>query len=104
MRAPRLLLLDEPVSALDVATQQDIMQLLRELKHNSDVAYLLVSHDIAMVASLSDRIGVMRGGQMVEVGPTARILESPSHPYTRSLMQAVPIPDPALSRLNRPLS
>jgi peptide/nickel transport system permease protein len=102
MLAPRLLLLDEPVSALDVSIQQDILELLRELKRDSDVAYLLVTHDIAVVAGLSDRIGVMRGGHMVELGPTARILEFPSHPYTRSLMQAVPVPDPVLARLNGP--
>jgi peptide/nickel transport system permease protein len=98
MLDPRLVLLDEPVSALDVSIQQDILQLLRDLKRDLDVAYLLVAHDIAVVATLSDRIGVMRGGRMVELGPTTRILTAPAHPYTQELIKAVPVPDPVLAR------
>ncbi len=101
MLEPRLLLLDEPVSALDVSIQQDILQLLRDLKRDSEVAYLLVSHDIAVVASMSDRIGVMQRGRMVELGPAERVLTAPSHPYTRALMEAVPVPDPVRARALR---
>jgi len=98
MLDPRLVLLDEPVSALDVSIQQDILELLRDLKHDRDVAYLMVAHDIAVVAAISDRMGVMQGGSMVELGPTARILAAPAHPYTRALIRAVPVPDPLLAR------
>jgi peptide/nickel transport system permease protein len=98
MLDPRLVLLDEPVSALDVSIQQEILQLLRDLKRDSDVAYLMVAHDIAVVAAISDRIGVMQGGHMVELGPTGRVLAAPLHPYTRALIRAVPVPDPVVAR------
>ena len=98
MLDPRLVVLDEPVSALDVSIQRDIIELLGELKRDSDVAYLLVAHDLAVVAELSDRIGVMYGGQMVELGDAGQIMSAPRHPYTRALLDAVPIPDPVLER------
>jgi peptide/nickel transport system permease protein len=98
MLEPKLVVLDEPVSALDVSIQQDIIALLGELKRDSDVAYLLVAHDLAVVAELSDRIGVMYGGQMVELAEARQVVRAPAHPYTRSLLDAVPIPDPVLER------
>ncbi|MCC6305049.1 MAG: dipeptide ABC transporter ATP-binding protein [Rhodobacteraceae bacterium] len=101
MLDPRLVVLDEPVSALDVSIQQDILDLLAELKRDLGVAYLLVAHDLAVVAGLSDRIGVMYGGQMVEVGPARQVIADPRHPYTRRLLDAVPVPDPAVERARR---
>ena len=98
MLDPRLVVLDEPVSALDVSIQQDIMALLAELKRDFGVAYLLVAHDLAVVAELSDRIGVMFGGQMVELDDARKVVSAPGHPYTRTLLDAVPIPDPVVER------
>ena len=98
MLEPKLVVLDEPVSALDVSIQQDIIALLGELKRDMGVAYLLVAHDLAVVAELSNRIGVMYGGQMVELDASAKVVRDPAHPYTRSLLDAVPIPDPVLER------
>ncbi|SFZ80746.1 peptide/nickel transport system permease protein [Devosia enhydra] len=101
MLEPRLVVLDEPVSALDVSIQRDIMALLGELKRELGVAYLLVAHDIAVVAELSDRIGVMYGGQMLELGDTAQVIGAPVHPYTKVLLDAVPVPDPVAERARR---
>lgn len=98
MLEPKLVVLDEPVSALDVSIQQDIMALLGELKRELGVAYLLVAHDLAIVAELSDRIGVMYGGQLLELGETAQVIGAPNHPYTRVLLDAVPVPDPTIER------
>ncbi|WP_052951414.1 dipeptide ABC transporter ATP-binding protein [Devosia soli] len=101
MLEPRLVVLDEPVSALDVSIQRDIMALLGELKRELRVAYLLVAHDIAVVAELSDRIGVMYGGQMLELGETAQVIGAPRHAYTKVLLDAVPVPDPIAERARR---
>jgi ATPase components of various ABC-type transport systems, contain duplicated ATPase len=101
MLEPKLVVLDEPVSALDVSIQRDIMALLGELKRELGVAYLLVAHDIAVVAELSDRIGVMYGGQMLELGDTAQVIGAPRHPYTKVLLDAVPVPDPVAERERR---
>jgi peptide/nickel transport system permease protein len=101
MLSPRLVVLDEPVSALDVSIQQDILALLAELKRELGVAYLLVAHDLAIVAELSDRIGVMYGGQMLELGSAGEVITAPRHPYTRVLLDAVPIPDPQAERARR---
>ena len=101
MLDPKLVVLDEPVSALDVSIQRDIMALLGELKRELGVAYLLVAHDLAVGAELSDRIGVMYGGQMLELGDTAQIIGAPNHPYTRVLLDAVPLPDPVAERQRR---
>ncbi|MGV8951046.1 MAG: ATP-binding cassette domain-containing protein, partial [Cypionkella sp.] len=98
MLEPKLVVLDEPVSALDVSIQQDIIALLGELKRDFGVAYLLVAHDLAVVAELSDRIGVMFGGEMVELGTSEQVVNRPAHAYTRSLLDAVPIPDPVIER------
>ncbi|MCR6672097.1 dipeptide ABC transporter ATP-binding protein [Devosia ginsengisoli] len=98
MLDPKLVVLDEPVSALDVSIQQDIIALLGELKRDFGVAYLLVAHDLAIVAELSDRIGVMLGGEMVELGTAEQVVHRPIHAYTRSLLDAVPIPDPVIER------
>jgi len=87
---PRLLVLDEPTSALDVSVQAQILNVLLDLQQRLDLTYVLITHDISVVGHLSHRIAVMRGGEIVEEGPTAAILSSPSHTYTKSLLAAVP--------------
>jgi oligopeptide/dipeptide ABC transporter ATP-binding protein len=91
---PRLLVLDEPTSALDVSVQAQIISLLVELKETYHLTYLFITHDLGVVRYISDRIAVMYLGQMVEVGPTKAVFESPLHPYTRALLASVPIPEP----------
>lgn len=87
---PRLLILDEPTSALDVSVQAQVLNLLLDLQLSLGLTYVLVSHDISVIAHLSHRVVVMRDGEIVEEGPTATVLSTPSHPYTRALIAAVP--------------
>jgi oligopeptide/dipeptide ABC transporter ATP-binding protein len=93
---PKLIVADEPVSALDVSIQAQITELLRELQKKFGLAYLFISHSIPVVEQLSRRIGVMYLGKLVEVGTAEQICWSPKHPYTQALISAVPVPDPAL--------
>ncbi|AXC48412.1 ABC transporter ATP-binding protein [Paracoccus suum] len=95
---PKLIIADESVSALDVSVQARVLALLAELKSELGVSYLFISHDMAVVENISDRIGIMYLGQMVEMGTRAQIFGNPRHPYTRRLIDAVPIPDPAYVR------
>ncbi|MFG1626128.1 dipeptide ABC transporter ATP-binding protein [Kribbella sp. NPDC049227] len=92
---PRLIVADEPVSALDVSVQAQILNLLMELQDRLDLTYLFVSHDISVVKHISDRIAVMYVGQMVELGSRDEVVHKPLHPYTSTLLTAVPRPDPA---------
>jgi peptide/nickel transport system ATP-binding protein len=87
---PRLVVMDEPTTGLDVTTQAHVLQTIRELCNGHGVAAIYVSHDIAVVAAVSQRVAVVYAGRIVEIGPTARVLKSPAHPYTRALMRAVP--------------
>ncbi|MCU0641188.1 MAG: ATP-binding cassette domain-containing protein [Candidatus Margulisbacteria bacterium] len=84
--SPKFLVLDEPVSALDVSIQVDILQLLKELKERLKLTYLFIAHDLQVIGYMSDRIAVMKEGQIVELGPPAEILATPHHPYTQKLL------------------
>jgi peptide/nickel transport system ATP-binding protein len=98
---PKLIVADEPVSALDVSIRAQILDLLDELQDEFGLTYLFVAHDIGVVRHVSDRIAVMHDGKIVEQGPADRVCEQPSDPYTKSLLAAVPIPDPRESRARR---
>jgi oligopeptide transport system ATP-binding protein len=89
---PRLIVLDEPTSALDVSVQAQIINLLEELKQTHGLTYLFISHDLNVIQHISDRIGVMYLGQLVELGPSEAVFASPLHPYTQALLGAIPMP------------
>ncbi|MEV6110424.1 ABC transporter ATP-binding protein [Streptomyces sp. NPDC051940] len=91
---PRVLVLDEPVSALDVSVRAEVMNLLARLREDLGLTYVFISHDLGMVRHLSDRIAVMYLGRIVELGDWRAVSDDPRHPYTQSLQDAVPLPDP----------
>jgi peptide/nickel transport system ATP-binding protein len=98
---PRLLIADEPTTALDVTVQAQVLELLRELQRQHGLAMLFISHDLAVVGQVASRVAVMRAGEVVETGPCARLLTAPQHAYTRSLLAAVPT---LRTDRNRPLA
>src|SRR5215216_5285772 len=94
MSRPRLIICDEPVSALDLSIQAQILNLLMELQRDLGVAYLFVSHDISVIRRVSHRVAVLYRGKVMETGPAKTVCSTPRHPYTKKLLDAVPIPDP----------
>jgi oligopeptide transport system ATP-binding protein len=95
---PKLIVCDEPVSALDVSIQAQILNLLKDLQRDFGLTYLFISHDLAVVRTMSDEIAVMNHGKLVEVGPAEEVYTSPKDEYTRALFTAVPVPDPRRQR------
>ena len=95
---PKIILADEPVAALDVSIQAQIINLFRHLQEEHGFSILFIAHDLAMVEYLCDRVGVLYRGKLVECAPTKALFANPSHPYTQALLSAIPIPDPRLAR------
>ena len=99
---PKLIIADECISALDVSIQAQVVNLMKDIQHETKCAYLFIAHDLSMVKYISDRIGVLHKGYLVETGSTREIFSNPAHPYTQSLLSAVPQPNPAVEK-NRKL-
>ena len=95
---PHFIVADEPISALDVSSQAQVVNLMHKLQHEQGLTYLFIAHDLSMVKYISDRIGVMHWGKLLEVGPADEIYHNPIHPYTKSLLSAIPEPDPERER------
>ena len=100
---PKVLVLDEPLSALDMSIQSQVLNLLVELQQRLGLSYVFISHDLAVVEYLSDRVAVMYLGRIVESAPAAELFASPRHPYTQALLACAPDPDPRAARVERPI-
>ena len=95
---PKFIIADEPISALDVSIQAQVVNLMKKLQKERDLTYLFIAHDLSMVKYISDRIGVMHNGKLLEIGPAEEVYNHPLHLYTKSLISAVPEPDPEFER------
>ncbi|GAA0363381.1 oligopeptide transport system ATP-binding protein [Bacillus horti] len=100
---PRFIVCDEPISALDVSIQAQVINLLDELQKKLKLTYLFIAHDLSMVRHISDRVGVMYLGKLIELAPTEELYTNPLHPYTKALMSAIPIPDPIAEEQRDPI-
>ena len=98
MLSPALVVADESVSALDVSIQAQVVDLLIDLQERLGIALLFISHDMAVVERVAHRVAVMQHGRIVEIGPRRAVLETPAHPYTQALIEAVPVADPSKRR------
>ncbi|WP_010648487.1 ABC transporter ATP-binding protein [Oceanobacillus massiliensis] len=98
---PELIIADEPISALDVSIQAQVVNLLKKLQKDHGLTYLFIAHDLSMVKYISDRIGVMYFGNMVELADSDELYKNPIHPYTKSLLSAIPLPDPRYERTRK---
>ncbi|MBQ6296850.1 MAG: ABC transporter ATP-binding protein [Selenomonadaceae bacterium] len=101
---PRLIIADECISALDVSIQAQVVNLMKDIQAETKCAYLFIAHDLSMVKYISDRIGVLHKGYLVETGTTREIFSNPAHPYTQSLLSAVPQPNPAVEKQRQLIS
>ena len=95
---PKLIIADECISALDVSIQAQVVNLMKDIQQETGTAYLFIAHDLSMVKYISDRIGVLHLGHLLETGTTEEIFENPIHPYTRSLLSAIPLPNPVVEK------
>ena len=98
---PQLIIADEPITALDVSIQAQVVNLLKEIQQRTGISYLFIAHDLSMVKYISDKIGVLHKGHLVETGTTDEIFDAPMHPYTRSLISAIPHPNPIKEKKRR---
>ena len=101
---PKVIVADEPVSALDVSVQAQVINLLEDLKNEFSLTLILIAHDLAVIRHMSDRVAVMYLGEIVEIGDTETVYSAPRHPYTRALMRAIPVPAPGLRSMQADLS
>jgi oligopeptide transport system ATP-binding protein len=101
---PEFIIADEPISALDVSIQAQVVNLMKQLQREEDLTYLFIAHDLSMVKYISDRIGVMYFGRLVELASSEELYRNPLHPYTKSLLSAIPQPDPVHERTRRRLA
>lgn len=100
---PKFIIADEPISALDVSIQAQVVNLLKDLQVKQGLTYLFIAHDLSMVKYISDRIGVMHWGKMVEIGTADEVYNHPLHDYTRSLLSSIPVPDPSVEEQRVPI-